>query len=212
MRDFPIFTTEYGVSSLILKEIPYKNEAYIRIRDVQEAFFEEHLKECASFCRMAGADRVLAAGHEKLAGYPEYVTMYEMRTVAQVEEDDLASLFPVTEKTVAQWRGICNERMRQVPCAATQTSKEEADILSGGAYFIHEEGNLLGIGWLREGEILAVAATQKGAGRRVLNTLLSLCPGESVRLEVASTNERAIRLYESMGFVKTAERTKWYQV
>ena len=24
MRDFPIFTTEYGVSSLFLKEIPYK--------------------------------------------------------------------------------------------------------------------------------------------------------------------------------------------
>ena len=42
MRDFPIFTTEFGVSSLILKEIPYRGEAYMRIRDVSEGFFNEH--------------------------------------------------------------------------------------------------------------------------------------------------------------------------
>ena len=35
MRDFPFFTTEYGVSSLSLKEVPYRQEAYIRIREVQ---------------------------------------------------------------------------------------------------------------------------------------------------------------------------------
>ena len=29
MRDFPVFTTEYGVASLILKEVPYRQEAYI---------------------------------------------------------------------------------------------------------------------------------------------------------------------------------------
>ena len=39
MRDFPIFTTEYGVSSLTLKEIPYKKQAFICIRDVQPGFF-----------------------------------------------------------------------------------------------------------------------------------------------------------------------------
>ena len=36
MKDFPIFTTDYGVSSLVLKEIPYKKVAYIRIRDAQQ--------------------------------------------------------------------------------------------------------------------------------------------------------------------------------
>ena len=43
MRDFPIFTSEFGVSSLILKEIPYRGEAYIRIRDVQDGDFAEQL-------------------------------------------------------------------------------------------------------------------------------------------------------------------------
>ena len=212
MRDFPIFTTEYGVSSLILKEIPYKNEAYIRIRDVQEEFFQEHLLECASFCRMAGADRVLAAGHEKLEGCPLYVAMYEMRGTAWVDREKLANLFPVTEQTVGRWRSICNERMRRVPCAATQTSKEEADILKGDAYFVHRDGDLLGIGWIRDGELLAVAAVKPGAGETVMHTLMSIVEGSTVTLEVASTNEKAIRLYEKLGFIKVREKTRWYEV
>ena len=60
MRDFPIFTTEFGVSSLILKEIPYRGEAYIRIRVGSEGFFNVHLAECVSFCRMCGAQRIFA--------------------------------------------------------------------------------------------------------------------------------------------------------
>ena len=212
MRDFPFFTTEYGVSSLILKEIPYKKEAYIRIRDVQEDFFQEHLHECASFCRMAGADRVLATGHEKLEGYPRYETMYEMRATAWVDKEKLANLFPVTEQTVSRRRGICNERMRNVPCAATQTSKEDADILKGDAYFVHRNGELLGIGGIREGELLAVAAVKPGAGETVMHTLMSIVEGSTMTLEVASTNEKAIRLYEKLGFLKTAVKTKWYEV
>ena len=35
MKDFPFFTTEYGVASLVLKEIPYKEESYIILRDAQ---------------------------------------------------------------------------------------------------------------------------------------------------------------------------------
>ena len=31
MKDIPAFTTENGIASLILREIPYREEAYIRI-------------------------------------------------------------------------------------------------------------------------------------------------------------------------------------
>ena len=44
------------------------------------------------------------------------------------------------------------------------------------------------------------------------STLMSLMPGECLELEVASTNLRAIHLYEKLGFVKTAELTRWYRV
>lgn len=213
MRDFPIFTTEYGVSSLVLKEIPYKNEAYIRIRDVQEEFFEEHLQECVSFCRMAGAERIFGAGHEQLDQYPLFTVIYEMKGTAWAEEEKIANLFPVTEQTVGKWRQICNERMRSIDCTATQTAKDEKEILeSNGAYFIHDCGELLGIGWVREGELLAVAGVKPGVGERVMHTLMSLVEGDTLTLEVAATNGKAIALYEKLGFMKTAEKARWYRV
>ena len=213
MRDFPIFTTEYGVSSLYLKEIPYKNEAYIRIRDVQEEYFEEHLKECASFCRMAGAEHIFAADHEKLSGYPLHAAILEMRGTARVDADKLKNLFPVTEATVGQWRQLHNEKLRAVDCSATLTAKEEKEILaSNGAYFVHDNGKLLGIGWVQDLELKTVAAAEPGAGECVMHTLMSLIEGAQMTLEVASTNVRAIRLYEKLGFIPTGEKTRWYRV
>lgn len=213
MRDFPIFTTEYGVSSLILKEIPYKKEAYIRIRDVQEVFFEEHLAECVAFCRMCGAERIFAAGHGKLEAYPLHTSILEMRGKAWVNTEELASLFPVTEETVARWRTIYNDTVGKVDNSSTLESRDEKSILeSGGAYFVHDDGQLLGIGWLEDGKLLAVAAMEKGLGRRVMHTIMSLAEGEAMNLEVVSTNERAIRLYGKLGFIKTAELRRWYDV
>lgn len=213
MRDFPIFTTEYGVASLVLKEIPYKKQAYIRIRDVQEAFFQEHLAECVAFCRMCGAEAVFATGDEKLAGYPLYTAVLQMRGTVRANAGKVRHLFPVTEKTVSQWRGIYNEKMRSVDNTATLESRDETRILeSGGAYFVHNAGKLLGIGWLEGTKLLAVAAVEQGAGEMVMHTLLSTLEGETVTLEVASTNEKAVRLYEKLGFVKTAELSRWYDV
>ena len=213
MRDFPIFTTEYGVSSLFLKEIPYKNAAYIRIRDVQEDFFKEHLQECVSFCRMAGAERIFAADHSRLEEYPLYTAVYEMRGSVCPEPEREACLFPVTEETVSKWRTIYNEAMRRVDNSQTLESRDEKRILqSGGAYFVHQNGALLGIGWIEDGILLAVAAVKKGAGETVLRTLATLTEDGQLRLEVASTNVRAIRLYERLGFLKTAEITRWYEV
>ena len=212
MRDFPIFTTEYGVSSLFLKEISYKSQANICIRDVQEDFFDDHLRECVSFCRMAGAERILASGHSRLEGYPLHTAVYEMRNTAWVDPEKLANLFPVTDATVGKWRSIYNESMKNVDNAGTLESRDEKRILSGASYFVHRSGELLGIGWLEDGKLLAVAAVPKGAGETVMHTLMSLMEGSTMTLEVASTNEKAIRLYEKLGFLKTAELTRWYDV
>ena len=100
MKDFPVFTTEYGVSSLILREVPYRQEAYIHIQDVQPDSLSEHLKECVSFCRMVGAEKIFAKGHEELESYPLHMAVYEMRGTAWVDPSKLENLFPVTEETV----------------------------------------------------------------------------------------------------------------
>lgn len=213
MRDFPVFDTPYGIASLFLKEIPYKKEAYIRIVTVEGDCFEEHLKECVSFCRMCGAERIYAADHEKLETYPLAFSLLEMRGTAWVDPDKLRNLFPVTEASVGQWRQIHNEKLRGVDGSATLTSREEKDILDGnGAYFIHENGELLGIGWVEDPVLKTVAAVKPGAGEIVMHTLMSLMEGDQMQLEVASTNEKAIRLYEKLGFLKTGERTRWYRI
>ena len=77
---------------------------------------------------------------------------------------------------------------------------------------MHHDGQLLGAGWVAGDEILLVVSAQPGAGERVMHTLMSLIPGQTVKLDVVSTNDRAIRLYEKMGFVKTQEKRRWYQV
>lgn len=211
MKDFPMFDTEYGIASLVLKEIPYKGIAYIILREAWDP--ENLLKECVSFCRMAGAETICAAGHEILERYPLYTTVLEMRGEAVVDKAILESLFPVTEATVTHWRDIYNEKMRTIDNAATLTAFDEKCIVqTGGAYFVHHEGELLGIGWLEDTELLAVAAVKPGMGRTVMNTLMSLVEGAEMRLEVASTNEKAIHLYEKLGFLKTREISRWYRV
>ena len=211
MRDFPMFTTEFGIASLVLKEVPYRQEAYIIIRSTEEP--EELLKECVSFCRMVGAEKVYAKGHPILEQYPLHTIIYEMRGTAEVDPEMVENIFPVTEATVGRWREIYNEKMRSIDCAATQTSRDEKTILSSsGTYFVHRGGAVLGIGWMEDTELLAICAAAPGEGRRVMHTLMSTVEGAQVHLEVASTNLRAIRFYESLGFIKTGEKSRWYRV
>lgn len=213
MRDFPIFPTQYGLVSLILREIPYRAVAYIRIQSCEEEHFGPLMQECVSFCRGAGAERVLATGHRMLQAYPEICQILKMRGQARVDREKLEALFPVTEATISHWREIYNQRMKNVDNAGTLEQRDEAELLkSYGAYFVHRNGMLLGIGWLDDTKLLALASVQNGAGERVLNTLLSLVEGEQVELDVVSTNRQAIALYERMGFVTTGIVSQWYEV
>lgn len=212
MKDFPMFTTEYGLASLVLKEIPYRGAAFITIQDVQEGQFQEHLKECVSFCRMVGAERIYAKGHEALTEYPLHCIVYKMRMALNRREPE-ACLWPVTEETVARWRDIYNKGMRPFDNHATMTSRDEKTILqSSGAYFVHRDGELLGIGWMEGNELLALVSGKPGMGETVARTLFTTVDADCITLEVVSGNDRAIRLYERMGFVKTGEVSRWYRV
>lgn len=211
MRDFPIFTTENGAASLVLREIPYRGEAYITLQDTQNP--KELLAECVDFCKMAGAEKIYATGHCWLERYPVYTSVLKMQRPREGLEESNAALFPVTEKTVEQWRSLYNERMQNVPDASTMTRDESKQLLAkGGGYFVHKDGELLGIGIAREDKIEAIASTKPGAGKTVLLSLCSVLFSENVVLEVASNNEPAIRLYETMGFLKTELLRSWYDV
>ncbi len=210
MRDIPVFTTEYGVASLVLREIPYRQEAYICIQSSCQP--EKLLAECIGFCKACGAEKIFARNHEFLQKYPVYVSIVKMRGIARVDESKVANLWPVTGETVSKWREFMNQRLKKVDNAGTLECQGEEEILeSGGAYFVHQKGELLGGGWLVDGELLLLAAVP-GAGERVMHTLMSLQPEQAIELDVASTNTPAIRLYEKLGFVKTQELRCWYKV
>ena len=211
MRDFPVFPTEHGAASLILKEIPYRKEAYIRIQSTQEP--EKLLEECISFCTACGAEKVYAAGHDILETYPLHTSVLQMQGELFISEEEIPAMFPVTEQTVAKWRALYNEKMKDVDNASTLEAKDESRILSsGGAYFIHDSGIPLGIGWLEENKLSAIAAIKPGAGELLCKAMQSLIPQQQIILEVASTNEKALRLYERLGFIRSAELSRWYRV
>lgn len=212
MKDIPMFDTETGVSSLILKEIPYKQIAYVKVQSVQPGGLEAHLRECVSFCRMCGAERIFASGHEELEHWPLHCTVITMALGLSRSMELGANLFPVTGETVSKWREIYNDRMGAVDNTATLTARDERELLEGGAYFVHEAGELLGIGWMKGSELLCIASVKPGEGERVLKTLLTLADCDRVTLDVASTNARARRLYDRMGFVPVEEKAKWYQI
>lgn len=213
MRDFPIFATENGVSSLLLREVPYRGTAYIRMRSVSAADFSAHLEECVDFCRAVGAERFFAEGHSALEQYPLHSEIVKMRGRAWTDPRKTAQLFPVTQTTAGKWRQLYNERMAHVDHARTLEKREEKELAEGvGAYFVHREGRLLGIGWLDGCTLLAMAAAVPGAGETVMHTMMSLIEGEDMLLEVASTNQKAIALYERLGFCKTDITLRWYQI
>ena len=211
MKDIPVFTTEYGVASLILKEIPYKQTAYVKILSSLEP--EKLLEECVTFCRMCGAEVVDASGHDWLCKFPLVTAMYTM----QCPREDLARadacLFPVTEQTLDRWLSIYNERMGSVPNSAYMDRRDGKELLkTGDGYFVHRDGELLGIGKAAGDTVDAVISAKPGMGETVLRTLSTVLDSETVCLTVAGVNARAIRLYERLGFVKTAERSRWYRV
>ena len=211
MKDFPVFTTAYGAASLILKEVPYRGEAYIRLQSTQEP--EQLLSECISFCSACGAERIYAAGDAFLERYSLHTAIWQMKGMLSLCEEEIPAMFPVTEQTVSRWRDLYNQKMQRIDNAATLEARDEERIVSsGGAYFVHRSGELLGIGWLEDCKLLAVAAAKPGAGERVMHTLMSLVEGDEMTLEVASTNQRAIRLYEKLGFLKRREISRWYAI
>lgn len=211
MRDIPMFTTEYGVASLVLKEIPYQETAYIIIRDSLEP--EKLLEECRGFCRACGAEKIYATGHTILEKRPFLTAIWEMRRDTAGIPDTDAALWPVQEQTLAQWRDIYNQKVKTIPNGAWMSEVDgKAMLQKGDGYFVHRGDELLGIGRASVEVIDWVASVKPGAGRDVVCALAHALTGDVVTLTVASENHKAVKLYEGLGFLKTKEISRWYEI
>ena len=211
MQNIPVFTTENGVASLTLKEIPYTKKAYITLQNTQNP--DSFLQECVDFCRAVGALQIYATGHIYLEKFPLHTTVCQMhRTLKDLPVTD-AFLVPVQEGTIAQWQEIYNKRMQGISNAAYLTMQDAKKYLqAGSAYFVYNRESLLGIGIAAGDTIAGIASVLPGAGRDVLLALMHSLSSETVFLEVASDNLRAIGLYKRLSFQTTKEISRWYQI
>lgn len=211
MKDIPLFTTEYGIASLTLKEIPYTGKAYIRIQDSLQP--EKLLDECRDFCRAVGAEEIYAAGHTCLERLERHCRILKLRCAIDNIGDTDAALFPVSEKTLNEFRNIYNKAMMRVPNASYMTIKDSEELLkNGGGYFIHKDHDLLGIGIAKGERLDVIVSLVPGMGKCVLQTLCHALCSTMVELEVAEENMPAMKLYEKMGFIPVSEVAVWYKI
>lgn len=211
MKNIPLFTTESGVASLILAEIPYNGRAYIRIQESKTPL--ELLNECIDFCRAVGAMDIYATGCEVLERYPLYCQIIKMTCGRYSLDDTDAAVFPVTESTLEEFRTVYNQKMKDVPNAAYMTTHAAKDFLAkGNCYFVHRGDALLGIGIADGEQIHAIASVVSGAGRDVLLALTHALTGDNIYVEVATANTAAMNLYNKLGFICVSEIEKWYKI
>lgn len=213
MRDIPMFSTSLGAASLTLSQVPYRADAYVWVQSVRDEDLPAFLDECVAFCRSVGARRVYATNHPGLVRYPLHCRLIEMRAAKETVTPGDCSLFPVVPENAKHWAEIYNQRMKDVPAAAYL---DDALIrkLPGekDAYFVHRDGKLLGIGRAKEDRILVVATTEPGAGEQIVKAMAELLDAETIVVECAEENGKAIHLYERLGFLKTQVKTQWYQI
>ena len=211
MKNFPAFTTSSGVASLVLEEIPYSQQAYVRLQSCIDPI--AMLDECKSFCTAVGATQVYATGHDILKEYPVYTDLIKMSVGRdQIGKTD-ACVFPLQEKTMEQWRQIYNERMKDVPLRSYMTTEKAKKILSqGSGYFVHKNGELLGIGVVSGSCIEAVISVKPGMGQTVLEALNTAACSDQICVEVASENIPAMRLYQRMGFIPVEQISRWHKI
>lgn len=211
MKDMPLFTTENGIASLTLKEIPYSSKAYIRIQDSKQP--ELLLQECVDFCHAVGAENIYGTGHVYLSKFERHCRILRMRCSLDRFDDIETSLFPVTERTLEEFRSIYNEAMRNVPNASYLTVADGKQILEAGSgYFVHNNGQLLGIGIAKENRVDAIVSLVPGEGKIVFQTLCHALCGAYVEIEVAEENIPAMRLYEKLHFIPIEEVAVWYKI
>lgn len=211
MQDIPVFTTSCGAASLVLREIPYTRRGYIHLQASMQP--EKLLEECVAFMRMAGAEEIFASGDALPEGYPLHAQVLQLSRLREGLDDTLAVLVSVTERTLEQWRILYNDRMKDVDQAAYMSISQAKRMLQrADGYFICREGELLGIGIAAGETVQAIASVKPGSGREVLLALNHALSSERIIVEVASTNQKALRLYNALGFLPTAVLSQWYKV
>lgn len=212
MKNIPIFTTPHGVATIVLREIPYSARAYILPQSVFTST-QELVHECAEFCRAAGAEQVFAKMDAAIEGASFQCEIWELtRTGVLPQPERELELTAVTEENCEDYRSLYNEKFAHVDNAAYCERADALKLENEGGWLYVQDGRVLGLGQVQGDELRCIAAAQKGLGFDLAIALMKKLATEEVRLTVASSNAPALRLYERLGFEKTAVCSRWYRI
>lgn len=214
MKDIPVFTGVHGVATLVLKEIPWSGCGYVIVRSIwtnAEAFLEE----CLEFCRICGAEQVYASWGCEALPAPHAYDMVQMERLKADLPEGQTRLEALTKENAPEFLGVYDRCFRDVPNAASYGQKDVARLLGEDtAWLVRRDGVCAAIAEIsKEGlEAVAVLPQFRGLGYDLTLTVLAMVPSKTLRLKVASTNKRAVALYERLGFRKTQVLSRWWKL
>lgn len=203
MKNIPLFPCTDGLAALILSEIPTRGEAYVDVRAVFGSL-AGLLRECAAFCRAAGAEKIYCGGKANFSGYPVYARLVE-RVISRSALPQTGAVAVPTN--AEEWAALYCRRFRAVPAARSYERTP-----AGEAFFIFDGEKRIGLGQLRGDTLAALASLEPGRGADCVSALAARIEAPAVRLLCAEENTSAMRLYDRLGFSRGRTREVWYSL
>lgn len=220
MNNIPVYLSQGGTATLILREIPHKKTAYIILRSFLPQMLPLMIQDCVDFCKGCGAEQCLLSSEDpdvKISLPKAYEILIMQGNKAQLPPlDTPAILSPVTPENDSIYQRIYNQCFGTVSHALTYEHAQLERIYREGHHAflaLTPEEQPWGMGELHTNELAAVGILPefRGQGKRLTLSLLRHCPGPELTLTVVSDNQKAIGLYEALGFRITGTESTWYQ-
>lgn len=216
MKDIPMFTGQYGLASLILKEIAVSGRAYVLVRSVWNGQTAAFLQECRDFCRAVGAETVYVSyENEDLPAVHAYDMLTMEMEKAKLPQGKPVELEPLTPENGEVYLDIYNACFREIIGAASYGKQDLQRLYDKDCAFLAKvDGAYAAVAEISEEglESVAVLPQYRGLGYDLSLAVLPMVPRKTIRLKVASTNRRALDLYTRLGFTQTGVAGRWWRL
>lgn len=206
MKNIPLFTSEYGVATLILEEIPTKQAGFVLVRSTDN--LAGLLADGAKFCRMCGAEVVYGTGD---FDFFDYQLAYELLEFSAEKHqlpkpDGKMKLVAVDDSNASPFL----QKYDQI--FAGQVGIGAPKLEEGIGYLVYEGEEWVGIGQIAPGRLEVIGSLKRGMGYDIAAALLAGISAEIITLQVCSLNETAIKLYEKLGFQQGNVMSQYYEI
>ena len=215
MQNIPLFTAANGLASLVLREIPFSGRAYIMIRSIWNGRGEALVRECADFCRMAGAKEIYASMELEDLPLAHAYDMVEL----QCRREDLPDCEPVdveplTARWAEEWLEVYNRAFLPIAGAAAYDRREVSRLIKDGTgVLVRRDGHCAAIAETRRDGLAAIAVLPacRGLGTPLALTLLKRMEPAVLTVRTASTNGPALAMYRRIGFQEQRTVSRWWR-